>query len=67
FQRKVNILAVFLNSYNGSKLLYYSRKHIYSLFTNHYSLKKRVRADDLVKTPVSHDMGALRRCNPPAS
>ena len=29
--------------------------------------KKRVRADDLVKTPVSHDMGALRRCNPPAS
>ena len=28
--------------------------------------KKRVRADDLVKTPVSHDMGALRRCNPPA-
>ena len=26
-----------------------------------------MRADDLVKTPVSHDMGALRRCNPPAS
>jgi hypothetical protein len=31
------------------------------------TIKKRVRADDLVKTPVSHDMGALRRCNPPAS
>ena len=26
-----------------------------------------MRADDLVKTPVSHDVGALRRCNPPAS
>lgn len=24
------------------------------------------RTDDLVKTPVSHDMGALRLCNPPA-
>ncbi len=28
--------------------------------------KKRVRADDLVKTPVSHDLGAPRCCNPPA-
>ncbi len=28
--------------------------------------KKRVRADDLVKTPVSHDVGAPCCCNPPA-
>jgi hypothetical protein len=37
-----------------------------SLFTYNYSLKKGGRTDDLVKTPVSHDVGALRRCNPPA-
>ena len=29
-------------------------------------MKKRVRADDLVKTPVSQDMGAPCCCNPPA-
>ncbi len=29
-------------------------------------MKKRVRADDLVKTPVSHDMSAPCCCNPPA-
>ena len=29
-------------------------------------LKNRVRADDLVKTPVSHDMSAPCCCNPPA-
>jgi hypothetical protein len=34
----------------------------YRLYIN----KKRVRADDLVKTPVSHDMGAPCCCNPPA-
>ena len=28
--------------------------------------KNRVRADDLVKTPVSHDKGAPCCCNPPA-
>ena len=28
--------------------------------------EKRVRADDLVKTPVSQDMGAPCCCNPPA-
>ena len=30
------------------------------------SIKNRVRADDLVKTPVSHDKGAPCCCNPPA-
>ena len=29
-------------------------------------IKNRVRADDLVKTPVSHDKGAPCCCNPPA-
>ena len=28
--------------------------------------KGGIRTDDLVKTPVSHVVGALRRCNPPA-
>jgi len=28
--------------------------------------KNGLRADDLVKTPVSHDVGAPCCCNPPA-
>ncbi len=36
------------------------------MFNVQCSIKNRVRADDLVKTPVSHDKGAPCCCNPPA-
>ena len=62
-EREVNILAIMLDSYDSSKFFDNSRKHI-SLFS--IVNKKGARTDDLVKTPVSHDMGALCLCNPPA-
>jgi hypothetical protein len=41
-------------------------ENIFLSFNSKFSTKKKGRTDDLVKTPVSHDVGALRRCNPPA-
>ena len=65
-QREVYILTVLRDGCDRCKFLNNTRKHTYQLFIVMRYHHKKGRTDDLVKTPVSHDMGVLRRCNPPA-
>ena len=62
-----NIISVFLDSYNSSKLLNNAGKHNYQLSTINFQLQRKgTPPGDVMKTPLLKDLSTLRLCNPPA-